>query len=156
MKTEWRSNVPSPFVLSCTLMRLTGSNSPAAVGVEHVAAHLVDVEPAVAVERDRRRVDDLGVGEHQLQAVAGRQDEAGRLLFRRQRLDGRLRRKVGARIGVRACPACRVPAGGARLLGGAAETARPQPAWPKTAGRNACGWRRTPDETRDPEKDARR
>ena len=66
------------------------------VRVEHVAAQLGDEHPPVAVERDRAGADDLRLRHHQLEVVARRQDEAGLLLLRRERLDRLLRREVGA------------------------------------------------------------
>ena len=93
-KTVWRSNLPSPFVLSCMLIRLVGSCWRAGVDVEHVAAELGDVEPPVAVERHRRGTDDVGVGEHELEAVARGQNEALGLFLRRQRDHRRLRAVV--------------------------------------------------------------
>ena len=53
------------------------------VRVEHVGAELGDEHPPVAVERDGAGADDLRLRHHQLEVVAGRQDEVGLLLFRR-------------------------------------------------------------------------
>ena len=60
------------------------------VQVQHVAAILDDEHPAVAVERDRGRLLDDRIGEHQLQAIARLKDERLQLLFRRLRQQRRL------------------------------------------------------------------
>ena len=60
------------------------------VDIEHVAAILDDEHAAVAVEGDGRRLLDEGIGHHQLETIAGWQDELLQLLFGRLRLDRRL------------------------------------------------------------------
>ena len=74
----------------------------AGVGVHHVADHLADVHASVAVELDERRADHVRLGGDELHPIAGWQHEARRLLCRRSRKIGRLRREVG-RI-ARRCP----------------------------------------------------
>ena len=65
------------------------------IGVAHERPHLGDVHPPVGVEGQRGRTDHVRVVQHELDAVAGRQDEVLRLFFRRQRHDRRLRAVVG-------------------------------------------------------------
>jgi hypothetical protein len=72
---------------------------PAGVDVEHIAAELGDVEPAVSVERHHCRADDRRIRKHQFQSIPRRKDEAFRLLFRRERKDRRLRTVVPAGVG---------------------------------------------------------
>ena len=66
------------------------------VDVEHVAAILDDEHPAVAVERDGRRLLDDRIGEHELEAVAGRKEEQLQLLLGRLRQDGGLLGEIDA------------------------------------------------------------
>ena len=68
------------------------------VEVQHVAAIFDDEHPAVAVERDRGRLLDDRIGEHQFQAVAGLKDELLQLLLGRFRQHRRLLRPVDVRV----------------------------------------------------------
>jgi hypothetical protein len=83
---------------------------PARLGVHHVADHLADIHPAVAVELDQGWVDHVGLGRHQLHAVTGGQHETPGLLLRSPRGDRRLRREVRGLIGLRPSPAATKPA----------------------------------------------
>ena len=63
--------------------------------IHHVADHLADIHPAVAVKLDQRRTDDLGVRDHQLHAIAGWKHEAFGFFCRGLRGVGGLGREVG-------------------------------------------------------------
>ena len=67
-----------------------------ALDVGHVGDELGDVHAPVAVELDHRGCVDIGIGQHQLHAVARRQHERLRLFLGGLRGDRRLGRKVGA------------------------------------------------------------
>ena len=73
-----------------------------AVDVAHVAAHLRDIEPAIAIKRDANRLRDVRLAQDQLHAIPRRQLEGLLLLRRRERLHRRLRREVGGIIGQQA------------------------------------------------------
>src|SRR3954470_9076887 len=66
------------------------------VDIEHVAAILHHEHAAVAVEGDRRRLLNEGIGHDQLETIAGLQDELFQLVLGCVRLDGRLLCKVDA------------------------------------------------------------
>ena len=96
-----------------------------AVGVAHVGRELGDVHPAVAVEADDRRADDVGLGQHELHAVPGRRAGTRGLFLRRSRLEWRLRREISAGVGRR-----RQRSAGRRRRGGAC--------WPAAGGAGFC------------------
>ena len=74
-------------------MRLSGVVLVVAVGVAHVGHELAHVHPAVAVEPDHRRADDVRLRNDELHAIAGGQDEGLRLLLRCSRRTGGLGEK---------------------------------------------------------------
>ncbi len=57
------------------------------VGVLHVAANLEDEHPAVAVEGDLRRLEDVGFGEDRFELESRRQPQPLRLVSRREHRD---------------------------------------------------------------------
>ena len=69
-----------------------------AVDVAHVAAHLRDEEPAVAIKSDANRLRDVRLAQDQLHAITGRQLESLLLLRGCERLHRRLRWEVGGVI----------------------------------------------------------
>ena len=73
-----------------------------AIDVLHVAAHLRDVEPAIAIKSDANRLRDVRLAQDQLHAIPRRQLEGLLLLRRRESLHRRLRREVGGIIGKQA------------------------------------------------------
>lgn len=70
-----------------------------AVDVAHVAAHLRDEEPAIAIEGHANRLRDIRLAQDKVHAITGRQLESLLLLRRRERLHRWLRREVGGVIG---------------------------------------------------------
>ena len=60
---------------------------PVAIGIAHVGDELGDVHPAVAVEPDHRRADDVRFCDDELHAITRRKDERLRLFVRSARDD---------------------------------------------------------------------
>ena len=89
------------------------------VRVLHVAAHLEDEQPAVAVEGNLRRLLNRRVRQHGLELESGRQPDLLGLLLGRQDLDRRLLTVVGGRVGgvvlLRTTEAAAAAAAGGRL-----------------------------------------
>ena len=70
----------------------------AGIDVEHVAPELRDVESPVTVERHRRRADDVGIRQYELEVITRRQDETLGFLLGRHRGDGRFWTVVAADV----------------------------------------------------------
>ena len=76
-----------------------GIELAARVLVLHVAAQLEDEHAAVAVERDRARLLDVGVAQNRRDLVSGRKNELLGLISGREGNDGGAGREVGVGIG---------------------------------------------------------
>jgi hypothetical protein len=59
------------------------------VKVDHVRAHLGDVHPPVAIERNHHRLGDVRLGQYRLESITARHFHRRHRRFRRQRLRGR-------------------------------------------------------------------
>ena len=68
------------------------------VGILHVAAILEHEHPSIAVERDRGGFLNVWIGQHELEVVAGLQDELVQLLLRRERRNRRFLGEIDARV----------------------------------------------------------
>ena len=82
-------------------MRPSGSRSLGGGDVLHVAEHLDDPQAAVRIEVDEHRLLNHRLGGHELDAVAGRQEERLHLVLGREDGRGRRRRVQRRRPGVR-------------------------------------------------------
>ena len=71
----------------------------AAVDVLHVGPHFRDIEPTVAIERNRDGLADIGLRQHEFQLVTVGQLDGLRLICRREGGGHGLRRKALVRLG---------------------------------------------------------